>query len=89
MTTDAALDLVRKSFMVAAQISAPVLFAALLMGVVVGVLQAATQVNEPSVTFVMKLLAVAVAGSIAGPFVVSTVVEYARSSIASIALVVR
>ena len=89
MTIDSALDMVRQAFLVAAQVGSPALIAALVMGVLVGMLQATTQVNEPSVTFVMKLLAVAAAVSVAGPFIVSTMVEYARSSIASIALVVQ
>ncbi len=89
MSIDVALDLFRKAFMVAAQVASPALLAALAMGVMVGMLQAATQVNEPSVTFVMKMLAVAVAVSVAGPFIASTMVEYARTSIGSIAFVVR
>ena len=60
MTNDAALDLIRRTFIVAAQVASPALLAALAMGVFVGILQASTQVNEPSVTFLMKLLAVGV-----------------------------
>lgn len=89
MTIDVALDLFRKAFIVAAEVGSPALLAALTMGVVVGMLQAATQVNEPSVTFMMKMLAVVVAVSVAGPFIASTMVGYARTSIASIAFVVR
>lgn len=89
MTTDGALDLFRRAFIVAAQVGSPALLAALVMGVLIGMLQASTQVNEPAVTFVIKLLAVAVAVSVAGPFIVSTMVEFTRSSISALAFVVR
>ena len=51
MTTDGAVELFRNAFYVCCLIAGPALFAALIAGLVVGVLQAATQVNEASISF--------------------------------------
>lgn len=89
MTTSGALELFLNAVLVAAQVAGPALLAALVVGVVVGVLQTATQVNEPSVSFLIKLLAVAVAFAVAGPYAATRMVDYTRSSIGSITQVVR
>ena len=88
MTIDGALDLMREAFLVAAYISGPALGTALVVGLFVGVLQTATQVNEASVNFVMKLVAVAAALSIGGPWALQHMVEYTRRTIQSISGVV-
>jgi flagellar biosynthetic protein FliQ len=85
MTTDSALELMRNLLLVVAQVAGPAIFAALAVGLVVGVLQTATQINEASISFVAKLLAVILALVIAGPFVLSTMVEYTRHCILSVA----
>jgi flagellar biosynthetic protein FliQ len=65
-------------------VAAPVLGAALVIGIVVGVFQAATQINEATLTFVPKLLAVITVLGIAGPWMVTTLVEYIRSVLLSL-----
>ena len=89
MTTGGALDLFRNAVIVAAQVAGPALLAALVVGVIVGVLQPATQVNEPSVSFVVKLLAVGAAMGLAGPYAVARLIEYTRTTIGSISEIVR
>lgn len=89
MTTDWALDLLRSLLIVLAQVAGPALFAALVVGVAVGIMQTATQVNEASVSFVTKLVGVGVALLVGGPSVLSTLVDYTVRSISSIAEVVR
>ena len=89
MTTTGALELFRNAVLVAAQVAGPALLAALAVGVVVGVLQTATQVNEPSVSFLLKLVAVAAAFGAAGPFAIAKLIEYTRSTIGSISEIVR
>ena len=58
MTIDGAVELFKNAIFVAAMIAGPALAVALVMGLIVGVLQAATQVNEASISFVAKLIAV-------------------------------
>jgi flagellar biosynthetic protein FliQ len=89
MTTDGALELFRNAVIAASQIAGPALVAALVVGLVIGVLQTATQVNEMSISFLTKLLAVCVAFGLAGPYILTKLVEYTRHTIGSISQVVR
>lgn len=65
-------------------IAAPVLLAVLGIGLIVSVFQAATQLNEPTLSFVPKLIVAVVALLIAGPWMVSILVEYLQRKITSI-----
>ncbi|MCR4425774.1 MAG: flagellar biosynthesis protein FliQ [Firmicutes bacterium] len=56
----------------------PVLGVAVLVGVVVSVIQAATQIQEMTLTFVPKMLAIAAVLLIAGPWMIATMVGFAR-----------
>jgi flagellar biosynthetic protein FliQ len=89
MTPEGALDLVRGALLVVAQVAGPALLAALTVGLVVGIVQTATQVNESSVSFVAKLLAVITALAVAGPYASHMVVEYTRRNISSISEIVQ
>jgi flagellar biosynthetic protein FliQ len=89
MTADGTIDTIRNAFLVALQVAGPALMATLVIGLLVGVFQASTQVNEPSVTFLAKLVGVGVVLSVAGPFMIAQLVEYARQSIGSIAHMIR
>ena len=59
-------------------LSAPLLLVALAVGLLVGVFQAATQINEMTLSFIPKLLAVAVTLAIAGPWMLNVLVSYTR-----------
>lgn len=89
MSTDFAVELFGAAMFVVAKIAGPMLLAALLTGLVVGVLQAATQVNEASISFVSKLLAVSITFVIVGPWAVRQLVDYTARTIGSIATVTR
>jgi flagellar biosynthetic protein FliQ len=89
MSLDRALELMREVFIIAATVAGPALAAALLVGLFVGVIQTATQVNEASVSFVTKLLAVAGALLIGGPWALTELIEYTRRTIGAISEVVR
>jgi flagellar biosynthetic protein FliQ len=65
-------------------IAAPVLLAVLGVGLIVSVFQAATQLNEPTLSFVPKLIVAVVALLIAGPWMVSILVEYLQRTLTSI-----
>ena len=73
----ALLHVVREALVVALLASAPPLAAALLVGATTGVLQAATQVQEPSIGVVPRLVAVLVALAVAAPWIGARVVRFA------------
>ena len=89
MTTDGAVELMRNMLLIIAQVSGPALMAALVVGLFVGVLQTATQVNEASISFVTKLLGVTVALVAAGPYVLAQLIDYTRHTIGAITEIVR
>jgi flagellar biosynthesis protein FliQ len=76
MTPETAMEILEGAMQLALIVAGPLLIAALTVGVVVGLLQAATQVNEPSVAFVGKLGALAIAIFILGPWMLARLVEY-------------
>jgi flagellar biosynthetic protein FliQ len=65
------------------------LLVALLVGLAVGVLQAATQVNESSISFVSKLIAIGVTGTVLGAWTLHQLVDYTSRTLSSIADVTR
>ena len=65
-------------------VSAPLLLSALVVGLVVSVFQAATQINEATLSFVPKIIAAVLVLAVAGPWMMTTLVEYLRSILLSI-----
>jgi flagellar biosynthetic protein FliQ len=65
-------------------ISAPVLGLGLIVGILVSVFQAATQINEQTMTFIPKILAVVIAFILFGPWMLSTMVEFTTELFANI-----
>ncbi len=70
--------LASQAFLTAFKVSAPVLLAALAVGVIVSILQAATQIQEMTLTFVPKMLAIAAVLLLAGPWMMRTMTGFAR-----------
>ncbi len=60
-------------------VSAPILLVVLGVGLVVSVFQAATQINEATLSFVPKVVGAVVVLAVAGPWMLSTLVDYIRS----------
>ncbi|HEX3598317.1 MAG TPA: flagellar biosynthetic protein FliQ [Polyangiaceae bacterium] len=89
MTTEGAIELIVNALLCWGKIAGPLLVAALVVGVVIGVLQAATQVNEASVSFLTKLIAMGLTVLALGSWTMRTLVEYTGRTIGSIADVVR
>jgi flagellar biosynthetic protein FliQ len=75
--------------LMASTVAGPPLAAALTIGLIVGVIQTATQVNEATVLFVLKVIGVALVMAALGPTLVRSLVEYTRETIGSMAKVVR
>jgi len=65
-------------------LAAPLLLTALAVGLIVGIFQAATQINEMTLSFIPKLLAMAAILAMTGPWMLRTLVEYTRGLIESI-----
>ncbi len=65
-------------------VAAPVLLTVLLVGVLVSVFQAATQINETTLSFVPKVVAAVLVLSLTGPWMVTTLVEYIQRTLMSI-----
>ena len=69
---------------VAASLAGPLLLAALVTGLVISLLQAATQINEMTLSFIPKILAVIVVLVILGPSMLSTMIDYIQIVITDI-----
>ena len=65
-------------------VSAPVLLVVLAVGLVVSIFQAATQINEATLSFVPKIVAAVAVLGIAGPWMMSTLVEYLQRTLLAI-----
>jgi flagellar biosynthetic protein FliQ len=65
-------------------LAAPLLLTALAVGLIVGIFQAATSINEMTLSFIPKLLAMAAVLAITGPWMIRNLVEYSRGLIESI-----
>jgi flagellar biosynthetic protein FliQ len=65
-------------------VAGPLLLTALGVGLLVSIFQAATQINEATLTFVPKIVAAVAVLAVAGPWMVTTLVEYLRSILMSI-----
>ena len=65
-------------------VSAPVLLVVLVVGLVVSIFQAATQINEATLSFVPKIVAAVAVLAIAGPWMLSTLVEYLQRTLQGI-----
>ena len=65
-------------------VSAPVLLAVLVVGLVVSIVQAATQINEATLSFVPKVLAAVAVLALAGPWMLTMLVEYIQRTLLSI-----
>ena len=84
MTSQTVLTLGQQALEVALLVSAPLLLAALVTGLIVSVLQAATQINEMTLSFIPKLIAMVVALVAAGPWMLATLTAYLQRVLASI-----
>ena len=79
-----AIDLGRQAVLVTLLIASPVLLAGMCVGLAVGLLQALTQIQEQTVAFVPKIIAMVLALSITLPWLMTQMVEYTRNLITGI-----
>jgi flagellar biosynthetic protein FliQ len=84
MTPETVMDLAHKTLMVTSLISAPLLLIALITGLVIGMLQAATQINESTLSFIPKLLMLVLTLFVAGPWILRMLIDFTHELYASI-----
>jgi len=70
--------------MVTVMMAAPLLLTALVTGLVIGMLQAATQINEATLSFIPKLLVLVLALFVSGPWLLRTLIDFTRDLYANI-----
>lgn len=76
MSQTATLAILQQALWAVAQLSAPILITALVVGVIISLFQAVTQVNEMTLSYVPKILAIALVLVIAGPWMLQTLIGF-------------
>lgn len=84
MTPEAVMTLAHEAMVIGLMLAAPLLLVALVVGLVVSLFQAATQINEATLSFIPKLLAIAATVVIIGPWMLTTMLDYLRHTLTSI-----
>ncbi|MEY4761020.1 MAG: hypothetical protein RLZZ200_876 [Pseudomonadota bacterium] len=89
MTPEIVMNIGTRALEMTLLLSAPLLLVALSVGLLIGVFQAATQINEMTLSFIPKLLGMAATVVIAGPWMLKTIIEYTRALFLSIPQLIR
>ncbi|MDR0716816.1 MAG: flagellar biosynthesis protein FliQ [Azoarcus sp.] len=84
MTPTAVIELGRQAVEVTLMVSAPLFLSALITGLTISIFQAATQINEMTLTFVPKLVAIFVTLVLAGPWMITMITDFMRRLFTSI-----
>ena len=84
MTPTTVIELGRQAVEVTLLVSAPLFLAALVTGLIISIFQAATQINEMTLSFVPKLVAIFVTLVLAGPWMITILTDFMRRLIESI-----
>ena len=84
MNSTAVIAMIREALELTLLVSAPLLLTALAVGLVVSVFQAATQINEMTLSFIPKLVGVFVAVVVAGPWMLQLLIDYTQRLFSSI-----
>jgi flagellar biosynthetic protein FliQ len=88
MNSTAVIAMIREALELTLLISAPLLLTALAVGLVVSVFQAATQINEMTLSFIPKLLGVFVAIVVSGPWILQLLIDYTQRIFTNIPMLV-
>lgn len=89
MSEQSVIDLGLRAIWIACLISAPALVAILITGLIVSVLQAATQVNEQTLSFIPKIIVMTAALAVSGPWILETFIHFTIGIFDKIPLVTR
>jgi flagellar biosynthetic protein FliQ len=89
MTPESIMEFGQHALYVAMLVAAPLLLTALAVGLLIGVIQAATQINEMTLSFIPKLIAMALVALITGPWMLRVLVRFTKQLIESLPSAVR
>ncbi|MCO4091312.1 MAG: flagellar biosynthesis protein FliQ [Sphingorhabdus sp.] len=89
MDQDFFIDVAQRALWILALGAAPILIPALIAGVVLGMVQAATSINEQTLSFVPKLIIVAIALAVCGSSIMILLADFTRDIFAQIPMLVR
>ncbi len=89
MENEFAIEVVNQAIRVTLMLAAPMLLAALVVGVLVSIFQAVTQINEQTLSFIPKILVIIVALVIFSPWMMETMVTYTQDLFTSIPELIR
>lgn len=76
MTADTALDITRQTLSIIVKASAPLLLVSLIVGLIISIFQTITSIQEQTLTFVPKLLAIFLVIALAGQWIMGQIVEF-------------
>ena len=79
MDSSTVVDLARQALWMTMLISSPLLGVGLIVGLLIGIFQAATSINEQTLSFIPKVFAVGLTMSIAGGWMINTMVDYTKN----------
>lgn len=89
MSNDLAVQIGRDALFMVMLVSAPMLGLGLLVGILVSIFQATTQIQEQTLSFIPKIIAVFVAVLVFGPWIISMMVDYTRDIFLALPQMVR
>ena len=84
MTPDTVIDIGRQALEVITLLAAPILLSALAIGLLIAMFQAATQINEMTLSFVPKLMVVVLVLMVTGPWMLRLITEFTQGLVESI-----
>jgi flagellar biosynthetic protein FliQ len=84
MSPESVMTIGRNAMEVTLMVAAPLLLTALVVGLIISIFQAATQINEATLSFIPKLVGIFVAMLVAGPWMLSVMLDYMRNVLTSI-----
>ncbi len=84
MNADTIIDLSQQALYIIVMLAAPMLISALAIGLLIGMFQAATSINEMTLSFIPKLLVLVLAIMVAGPWMLGLILNYTRNLYLSI-----
>lgn len=78
MTIESVMEVFQAALLVALKLAAPTLIISIVVGLIISIFQAATQINEQTLTFVPKLLAIVAILFIMGPWMLETMIDFIK-----------
>ena len=81
MSADYAIDLIRRAILLALSVAGPMLLASLIVGLIVSLVQAVTQVQEQTLTFIPKIVMIAIIFALSLPWVITRMVQFVIGTI--------